>query len=71
MRVHAHVSARVCLINAVSIRRREWEGEKNTGYSYRRRQRLGRAREKQGREGRVETERKSFEDSTRRERQLG
>lgn len=44
-----HVSARVCLINAVSIRRREWEGEKNTGYSYR--QRLGRAREKQRREG--------------------
>lgn len=49
--VCVHVSARVCLINAVSIRRREWEGEKNTGYSYRRRQRLGRAREKQGREG--------------------
>lgn len=49
--VCVHVSARVCLINAVSIRRREWEGEKNTGYSYRRRQRLGRAREKQRREG--------------------
>lgn len=70
-----HVSVRVCLINAVSIRRREWEGEKNTGYSYRQRQRLGRARERQrrkgGSEGRVETERKSFEDSTSRERQLG
>ena len=44
-------------------------GEKNTGYSYRRRQRLGRATEQRkggrgserGREGRVETERKSFE----------
>ncbi len=70
-RVCVHVSARVCLINAVSIRRREWEGEKNTGYSYRRRQRLGRARSRGGREGRVETERKSFEDSTSRERQLG
>lgn len=46
-----HVSVRVCLINAVSIRRREWEGEKNTGYSYRQRQRLGRARERQRREG--------------------
>lgn len=50
-RTPVHVSARVCLINAVSIRRREWEGEKNTGYSYRRRQRLGRAKENQGREG--------------------
>lgn len=46
-----HVSARVCLINAVSIRRREWEGEKNTGYSYRLRQRLGRARETEGGRG--------------------
>lgn len=69
-----------CLINAVSIRRREWEGGRGrekervkTGYSYRQRQRLGRAREKQGRGGRRQELRqgKSFEDNTGTERQLG